>query len=243
MKITILTLFPEVINAFVGHSILKRAQEKEAVVFNVVNLRDFAPDKHHTVDDRPYGGGAGMLLKVDVLVEAIESIEENQGKAHKILLTPSGELLTQAKAIQFAEGTHKHIMLICGHYEGFDARILHFVDEQISIGSYVLSGGEAAAMVITDAVVRLLSGVLKKEDATTQETFWKVDKKLVYEATGDKDALAGSEIIELMEYPQYTRPEDFRGYRVPTILQKGNHAEIKKWQLQQAWENTKKQRI
>lgn len=239
MLITILTLFPQTILPFLESSILKQAQQKKLARFNLINWRDFATDKHKTVDDHPYGGGAGMLLMVEPMVKAIKLAEKKFGPAHKILLSPQGQLWQQAQALRLVQKDPKHLLLLCGHYEGCDERILDYVDEQISIGDYVLSGGEAAAMVVVDSLVRLIPGVLKKESATQQETFMQVDKQELFKLTGDKTVLEQSaEKITLLEYPQYTKPEQFEGKAVPKVLLSGNHQEIHKWRLTQAWKKT-----
>ncbi|MFA6005748.1 MAG: tRNA (guanine(37)-N(1))-methyltransferase [Patescibacteria group bacterium] len=278
MNITVLTLFPEVVEPFLHHSIINRAVEKGLVTFNVVQLRDFAHDKHKTVDDHPFGGGAGMLLKIEPLVEAIEHIEKQFGKAYKIALSPKGTLLTQSWArdrISHLEsriadletnGTDQmndarcvirdHVLLICGHYEGFDARIVDYIDEELSIGNYVLSSGEAAAMVVIDALVRLIPGVLKKEDATVNETFFEIDREELFTITHDPDLqtddsnptftencklkTGNSAKISLLEYPQYTLPREFRGKKVPDVLISGDPKKIREWQIQEAWKETKK---
>lgn len=205
MKIDILTLFPEMFEGPFKHSIVKRAQEKNLVEINTHNLRDWAVSKHKTVDDRPFGGGPGMLLKIEPVHTALEDLRE--GSSQVILLSPQGKTFDQKRAVQLSK--EQHLILISGHYEGFDERIReHLVDEQISIGNYVLTGGELPAMIITDAVVRLIPGVLKKADATEVESHSKEG---------------------YIEYPQYTRPEEFKGWRVPKVLLSGNHAEIEKW--------------
>jgi len=243
MQITILSLFPQVILPFLDHSIIKRAKQKKLVCFDLLNWRDFATDKHKSVDDHPYGGGAGMLLRLEPLVKAIRFAEQKFGPAHKILLSPQGELFNQTKAKQLAGKKVKQLLLICGHYEGFDERVLNYIDEQISIGNFVLSGGESAAMVIVDSLVRLLPGVLKKESATLEETFMQIDKNKLFELTGDKTVLEKpEEKISLLEYPQYTKPEVFENQKVPAVLLSGNHAEIQKWRLLQAWKKTKKRK-
>lgn len=184
-----------------GGSIIKRGLDKGILTINFVNIRDFATDTHKTVDDKPFGGGAGMILKVDVCVAALESA----GKGKRILLSPKGKKLTQKIVRDLS--LENHLILLCGHYEGVDARVEHFVDEQISIGDYVLTGGELPAMVVVDAVSRLLPDVLGNPDSPKDESF-----------TDDT-----------MEYPQYTRPPEFRGHKVPELLLSGNHAEIEKW--------------
>lgn len=214
MKFSIITLFPEVFEPILNSSILKRAQKKGLLEFELVNLRDFGEGRHQVVDDKPYGGGTGMVLKADILAKALASIK----KYDKVILTSaSGKPYKQNLAQKFSK--LDHIVIICGHYEGVDQRFIDkYVGEEISIGDYVLTGGEIPAMAIVDSVTRLISGVLEKPEATAQESF----------SEG------------LLEYPQYTRPQDFEGKKVPKILLSGNHAEIKKWRSQKSLEKTKK---
>lgn len=241
MQITILSLFPQTILPFLNNSILKQAQQKKLASFNLINWRDFAIDKHKTVDDHPYGGGAGMLLMIEPIVKALRFAEKKFGPAYKILLSPQGQLWDQAQARQTVKKQPQHLLLLCGHYEGFDERILEYIDEQISIGDYVLSGGEAAAIVLVDSLVRLLPGVLKKEAATVEETFMQIDKNELFELTKDKTVLKQpGKKISLLEYPQFTKPEVFEGKAVPKVLLSGNHQQIHKWRLTKAWEKTKK---
>lgn len=205
MVIHIVTLFPEMFEGVFSHSIIKRAQEKGAVKINLVQLRDFAVDKHGTVDDKPYGGGTGMLLMPKPIFDAVRSIKRAENS--KVILTSAkGKRLTQEKVRELSK--LDEIIIICGRYEGVDERVAqNLADEEISIGEYVLTGGELPAMVIADCVTRLLEGVLIKPDATTKESF----------------------SDDTVEYPQYTRPEDFEGMKVPETLLSGNHAEIEKW--------------
>lgn len=241
MQITILTLFPQVINSFLNHSIIKRAQQQKKVNFELLSWRDFTTDKHKTVDEHPFGGGAGMLLMVEPIVKALRFAEKKFGPAHKILLSPQGQLWDQKQAKDCVKAKHNHLLLLCGHYEGFDERILDYIDEQISIGNYVLSGGEAAALVLVDSLVRLIPGVLKKKTAIEEETFMTVTKEELYKLTHDQIILEQSEEkISLLEYPQYTKPELFENKAVPKVLLSGNHQQIQKWRLLQAWQKTKK---
>lgn len=212
MKIDVLTLFPEMFSGVFNDSILKRAQERGAVQLNTVNFRDFSTNKHKKVDDYPYGGGAGMLLAPQPIFDAVESVCQNtMSKPRIILMCPQGERFTQAKAEELAKA--EHLIFICGHYEGFDERIReHLVTDELSLGDYVLTGGELAAMVMTDAVVRLLPDVLGKQESHENDSF----------STG------------LLEFPQYTRPVDFRGMTVPSVLTSGNHKEIEKWRHEQS---------
>lgn len=212
MRIDILTLFPEMFEGVFNDSILKRAQERKAVQLNTVNFRDFSENKHKKVDDYPYGGGAGMLLAPQPIFDAVASVCERVEKKPRIILVcPQGERFSQAKAEELA--AEEHLVFICGHYEGFDERIRQYlVTDELSIGDYVLTGGELASMVMTDAIVRLLPDVLGKQESHEDDSF----------STG------------LLEYPQYTRPVDFRGMIVPPVLTSGNHKEIEKWRHEQS---------
>lgn len=226
MEINILTLFPSMFTGPLSESIIKRAQEKNIVKINIINFRDYAEGKHKSVDDTPYGGGAGMVLKVDVLDKAINSIvDKNRSDYHIVLMTPQGTTFNQRVAEKLVK--KDKIILICGHYEGFDERIREYlVNEQISLGDFVLSGGEISAMAITDAVVRLLPGALGHDESSIEETFSLKNENGGY----------------LIEYPIYTKPVEYKGWKVPEVLTSGNHAEIKKWRLRQALEQTKKKR-
>ena len=244
MKITIVTLFPKMIEGFIEDSIIKRAQTKGIVEISIVNLRDFARDAYGTVDERPSGGGAGMVLCVDVLKKALSTITNDQQQAtnSKIVLTSArGPVFNQVKAQNFSK--LNELIIFAGHYEGFDERFSEYIDEEISIGDFILTGGELSAAIICDAVVRLLPGVLKKEDATMEESFYMVPITQVIEVIGDHEKLSalqkkGVTEIQLLEYPQYTRPEEFEGKKVPEILLSGDPKKIKKWQLQKAFEYT-----
>lgn len=221
---TILTLFPEAFPGLLGHSVVGRALEKGLWHLNVTNIRDFATDKHRTVDDTPYGGGAGMLMRPDIVAAAIRAAKAN-GPAHTVFLGPVGERFTQATA-QRLSNLDKPLILLCGHYEGIDQRVLDAeVDETISLGDFVLSGGEGAAQVVLDATVRLLPGVLGAQASLHEESFDIRDPE-----TGEA----------LLEYPHYTRPAVWEGHEVPAVLQNGNHAEIAKWRLEMARVRTKK---
>ena len=206
MKISILTLFPEMFSGPFDHSIVKNAKEKKLVDVNFVNIRNFGIGRHKIVDDKPYGGGHGMILKVDVLEKAITQTKDNQmdKKTQKVvLLSPHGKTFSQKKALEFTK--LKHLILVCGHYEGIDERAKKFVDEELSIGDFITTGGEIPAMLVTDAVTRLIKGVLK-EGVTSDESF-----------------------SSLLEYPQYTKPNTYKNLTVPSILLSGNHGEIKSW--------------
>lgn len=214
MNIHVLSLFPDMFMGVFGSSILKKAQEKGAVTLGVTDIREFAYDKHRQVDDYPYGGSAGMVLKPEPMFEAVEKLSEGR-KPRVVLLCPQGERYTQKKAEEFAQ--EEELILLCGHYEGYDERIREYlVTDEISIGDYVLTGGEIGAMTIVDSVVRLLPGVLGQEASHVNDSF----------STG------------LLEHPHYTRPADFRGMKVPDILLSGHHANIDKWREQQSLKRT-----
>ncbi|MCH7730656.1 tRNA (guanosine(37)-N1)-methyltransferase TrmD [Patescibacteria group bacterium] len=230
MKIDILTLFPEMFRGPFDMSMLKKAKDEGLVEINIHNLRDWTKDKHKTVDDRPYGGGKGMVIRVDIVHDAISNfqfpISNEKKKSKVILLSPQGKVFDQKKAQELFK--LEHLILIAGHYEGFDERIReHLVDEEISIGDYVLTGGELPAMVLVDTVVRLLPGVLEPE-AKEHESF-SLTSNL-------------KPPTSLLDFPTYTRPETFRGWKVPKILLSGNHAEIEKWRKGQALKRTKQKR-
>ena len=224
MLIDIITIFPEVLKPYVNESILKIAQEKGKLEIRLHNLRDYTLDKHRKVDDRPFGGGPGMILTPEPVFRAVEHINQiskskNENKAKIILLTPQGKTLNQKLAEKLSK--RKHLILICGRYEGVDERVREsLIDEEISIGDYILSGGEPAALVLTDSLARLLPGVLGHKDSNVRESFSN----------------------NLLEYPQYTRPADFRGMRVPEVLLSGDHKKIEGWRKQQAVTITKKKR-
>ena len=216
MKITVLTLFPEMF-ASLDESILGRAQREGKLQMNVVNIRDYSEDKHQKCDDYPFGGGAGMVMMAQPIGSAIEAVD-GEHRARRIYLSPKGRTLTQEKVISLAE--EEELVLLCGHYEGVDQRAIDlFIDEEISIGDYVLTGGELPAMVLIDSVTRYVGGVLSPE-SLVQESF--------------------SE--NLLEYPHYTRPVEYRGLTVPEVLRSGNHGEIDKWRREKALEITKKNR-
>jgi len=220
MRIDVLTLFPEMFESPLSHSILKRAQDSGIVDIVLTNIRDFSTDNYRKVDDKPYGGGPGMVMMPGPVFDCFEHVmKQSSEKGRVILLTPQGQKFDQKKALELS--TEKRLVLIAGRYEGIDERIrIGLGAEQISIGDYVLSGGELAAMVIIDAVVRLLAGALGDEDSPKDDSF----------SEG------------LLEYPQYTRPEVFRDMKVPEILLSGDHAKIAEWRRQKALERTKKWR-
>ncbi len=215
MRFDILTLFPNMFD-ILNESILGRAQEKNLININVVNIRDFSKDKHNKVDDTPYGGGAGMVMRADVVYDCYNSVKTDNSKV--IYLSPQGKTLNQDKVKELSK--EKHLILLCGHYEGIDQRVIdEIVDEEISIGDYVLTGGELPAMVLVDSVSRHVEGVLNKE-SIQEESF-----------TDD-----------LLEYPQYTRPEVFLGKKVPEVLLTGHHQNIEKWRKEQSIKITQSKR-
>lgn len=217
MKVDIVTLFPEMLSGPLDESILKRAREKGLVEIRLHGLRDFTRDKHKMVDDRPFGGGPGMVIKPEPVFEAVETLRENDSRV--LMMTPSGKSFTQGEARKLSFVSH--LIVLCGNYEGFDERIRStLVDEVYSIGDYVLTNGALAAMVVVDCVSRLIPGVLGDEESATDESF----------SNG------------LLEYPHYTRPADFRGMEVPEVLMSGHHAEIAKWRHEQSIERTRAHR-
>ncbi|MBF6633334.1 tRNA (guanosine(37)-N1)-methyltransferase TrmD [Microbacterium sp. APC 3898] len=217
MNINVLSLFPPMFEGVFQHSIMKKAQEKNAVSLNVVDIREFADNKRQ-VDDYPFGGGAGMVLKPEPIFNAVESLTQ-ESTPRVILMCPQGERFTQQKAEELA--AEKELVFICGHYEGYDERIReHLVTDEISIGDFVLTGGELAAMTVIDSIVRLLPGVLGNADSPVRDSF----------STG------------LLEHPQYTRPAEFRGWRVPEVLTSGNHGKVDQWREEQTLKRTLERR-
>ncbi len=248
-KITIITLFPQMIRGFFDESIVKRAVDKKLVDLEYINLRDYAVDRYGSVDDRPYGGGAGMVLRMEplyrALKDAIKSDGQSRFKRKTVLTSAKGKLFTQKKAFQYSR--LDHLVLICGHYEGVDERINKYIDEEISLGDFVMTGGEITASAITDAVVRLVPGVLKKDAATKLESFFEIDVSRLIALLGKKGILVtlqnqGVKKVKLLEYPQYTRPEVFRKERVPRELLTGNHKHIEEWRIRKSFELTLKKR-
>ena len=217
MRIEVLTLFPSMFAGPLDESIVKRARQAGLLDLRIHNLRDYAHDRHRTVDDRPFGGGPGMLLKPEPLFEAIETLARDQTRV--ILLSPAGRVFNQAVALELAQADD--LLLVSGHYEGFDERVREqLADDELSVGDYVLTNGALPAMIIIDAVTRLLPGALGDDESSQEESF----------SHG------------LLEYPQYTRPAEFRGLKVPEVLLSGNHAEIARWRREQARERTKERR-
>lgn len=215
MKINILTLFPNMFDGFLTESIIKRAINDEKVEINIIDFRKYSKLNNHQVDDTPYGGGAGMVLMCEPIVDAIEDIKTNDSLV--ILMTPQGKLYKESMAVDFKK--YKHLIIVCGHYEGFDERIRNFIDLEISIGDYVLTGGELPAMVLVDSIVRLLPGVIS-------------DDSLVDESFNDN----------LLDYPNYTKPVDFKGYKVPDVLLSGNHKLINEYRQSERIRKTKEVR-
>ena len=215
MKIDILTLFPSMFDGFINESIIKRAIDKKLVKINIHNIRDYSKDPHKKVDDYGFGGGKGMVLMPQPIFDAIEHLRTNDSKV--ILMTPQGIKYNQEKAYELKN--EKHLIIICGHYEGFDERIRSIVDLEISIGDFVLTGGEIPAMAISDSIIRLLDGVIEKESH-------------VFDSFNDN----------LLDYPVYTHPSDFRGMKVPDVLLSGHHANINNWRREQQLKRTKERR-
>jgi len=205
----IVTIFPEVISAYINSSIVKRAQDKKLIKIDIHNLRDWALDKHKSVDDTSYGGGPGMVMKVEPIFNCLKDLRKENSIV--MLTTPKGEKLVQSKLKEFSQKEDAHYIILCGHYEGFDQRVHEYlVDYQFSIGEYVLSGGELPALVLIDGITRLIPGVLGNEESLISETF----------------------NTDTPDYPQYTKPEIFNGWKVPNVLLSGNHKEIDKWRQQ-----------
>ncbi len=215
MRIDILTLFPSMFDGFLENSIIKRAIEKQQVTINIINFRDYSKDPHKKVDDTPYGGGSGMVLTPQPIIDAVNDLKKDYTKV--ILLTPDGEVYKQEKAYNLSN--EKHIILICGHYEGFDERIRSVVDLELSIGDYVLTGGEIPSMVITDSIVRLLDGVIDKESH-----------------------LNDSFNNNLLDYPTYTKPRVYNGMEVPDVLLSGDHKKIEEYRYEEQLKRTKQRR-
>ena len=219
MRIDVITIFPPLLAGAFEHSIIKRAREQEIVELHVHDLRDYTDDRHRTVDDYPYGGGAGMVMKPEPWFRAVETLRSQNTSGRAVLLTPQGQRLDQALARRLAR--EERLIILCGRYEGVDERVReHLIDEEISIGDYVLSGGEPAAVVLVDALVRLQPGALGSPQSTVEESF-----------------SAG-----LLEYPQYTRPPEFRGWRVPDVLLSGDHGAVERWRRERQIERTRARR-
>ncbi len=226
MKIDIVTLFPEICRAPLSESMMKRAQEKGIVEFHIHNLRGWTTDKHHVVDDAPFGGGQGMVMKPEPIFAAVEDLKQRRADSERqalkiVLMSPAGRRLDQELAAELSQ--ESHLIVLCGHYEGVDHRVIeHLVDLEISIGDYVLTNGAIAAVVLVDAIVRLLPGALGHERSAVDDSF--------------------SHESSHLEAPQYTRPAEFRGWKVPEVLLSGNHTEIAKWRKEQAIKRTRENR-
>ncbi len=218
MHFHIVTIFPQMFGSVMAAGVLRRALERRLIEVSLYDLRDFTSDRHRTTDDEPYGGGPGMVMKIEPLAACLDALERRVGSPRKVLLTPSGALFSQQVALRLA--AERDLVLICGRYEGVDERIACLVDEELSIGDYVLSGGEIAAMVILDCVTRLVPGVLGNEQSPRCESF----------------------VEGLLEYPQYTRPEVFRGLAVPPVLLSGDHGAIQRWRRQESIRRTRERR-
>ena len=223
MRFDILTLFPEMFAGYLGESVLNKAIERGLIEVHLHNIRDWANDRHHSVDDRPYGGGAGMVLMPDIVVPAVEAVRaETDDPGHLVMMTPQGRRYCQTTVEQFS-AEHKRIVLLCGRYEGFDERIrLILKPDEISIGDFVLNGGEVAAMAIVDSVIRLVPDVLGEAASHQQDSFSGPERQL--------------------EYPQYTRPREYRGLEVPPVLLSGNHQEVALWRKRQSLLRTRQRR-
>lgn len=223
MRFDVLTLFPGIFPGYLSQSLLNKAIERALVEVHVHDIRQWSTDKHHKVDDRPFGGGPGMVLRVEPIVECVEDVQRQGDAPGKVvLLTPQGRRLTQEGVEELAEAGR--MVLLCGRYEGFDQRVIDILGpDEISIGDYVLNGGEVAAMVVIDAVIRLLPGVLGHEDSSIDDSF--------------------SQGNRILEFAQYTRPREYRGHQVPEILLTGNHEEIARWRREQSYQRTKQRRI
>ena len=218
LAFNIITLFPQMFASLLGHSILKKAQDKSLIAIHLVDPRSYTTDRHHVTDDYPYGGGQGMVMKPEPLVAAIEDIRRKSPRARVILLSPQGDVFNQRYAARLAQ--EKELVLVCGRYEGVDERVKSFVDEELSVGDYTLSGGEPAANVVIDAVARLIPGVLGNDSSAADDSF----------------------VNGLLEYPQYTRPEDFRGMKVPEVLLSGDHERVDRWRREMSLKLTRERR-
>jgi len=220
MRVDIITLFPSMFKGPFEESMIKRARESGVLEINIHNLREFTHNRHRTVDDAPFGGGAGMIMKIEPILEALEFLKREVSLSSRVmLLSPQGQTLTQDKAKKLAQ--EKNLILLCGHYEGVDERVReHLIDEEISIGDYVLTGGEVAAMVLVEVIVRMIPGVVGKKESIKKDSFYD----------------------SFLDYPQYTRPAEFGGWKVPGVLLKGNHQAIEKWRREKMLEKTWRRR-
>jgi tRNA (guanine37-N1)-methyltransferase len=221
MRFDILTLFPAIFDGYLGQSLLKKGIDAGLISVQLHDIRRWSRDKHHKVDDRPFGGGPGMILQVEPVVECVEAIQQLAEPGHLVMLSPRGRTLNQKIVEELA--TKPRLLLLCGRYEGFDERVFEILQpDEISIGDYVLNGGEAAAMVVIDAVIRLIPGVLGDEESSQHDSF----------SSGNR----------LLEFPQYSRPREYRGHEVPEVLVSGNHEQIARWRREQSYLSTRKRR-
>ncbi len=220
MRVDIITLFPSMFQGPFEESMIKRARESGVLEINIHDLREFTHNRHRTVDDAPFGGGAGMVMKIEPILEALEFLKREVSLSSRVMfLSPQGQILTQDKAKKLAQ--EKNLILLCGHYEGVDERVReHLIDEEISIGDYVLTGGEVAAMVLVEVIIRMIPGVVGKEESVKKDSFYD----------------------SFLDYPQYTRPAEFKGWKVPQVLLKGNHQAIEKWRREKMLERTWRRR-
>ncbi len=249
MNFHIMTLFPEMIESGLNTSILGRAVKAGLICIETANIRDYTNDIHGHVDDYPYGGGAGMVMQAQPIYDCCKALEEKitkegRKKPYVIYMSPAGSVFSQKKAKELAK--KEDLVILCGHYEGVDERVIELIaDEEISIGDYILTGGELSAMVVIDAVSRMVPGVLNNEESGNEESFSVISPKNELTKKGRKEVyeeLADEERLMLLEYPQYTRPEEFMGLKVPEVLLSGHHENILKWRRKQALERTKKRR-
>jgi len=221
MRFDILTLFPAIFDGYLGQSLLKKAIDARLVEVNLHDIRQWSRDKHHKVDDRPFGGGPGMILQVEPVVECVEAVQQLAQPGHLLILSPRGRTLNQKVVEELA--AQPRLLLLCGRYEGFDERVYDILKpDELSIGDYVLNGGEAAAMVVVDACIRLIPGVLGDEESSQHDSF----------SSGNR----------LLEFPQYSRPREYRGHTVPEVLVSGNHEQIARWRREQSYLSTRQRR-
>jgi tRNA (guanine37-N1)-methyltransferase len=226
MRIDVLTLFPAIFSGYLGQSLLKKGIDAGLIDVQLHDIRRWSRDKHHKVDDRPFGGGPGMILQVEPVVECVEAVQQMDNPGHLVMLSPRGRTLNQKIVEEFA--AKPRLLLLCGRYEGFDERVFDILQpDEISIGDYVLNGGEAAAMVVIDAVIRLIPGVLGDEESSQHDSF------------SSSNSSSGN---RLLEFPQYSRPREFRGHEVPEVLVSGNHEQIARWRKEQSYLSTRQRR-
>jgi tRNA (guanine37-N1)-methyltransferase len=236
MRFDILTLFPAIFDGYLGQSLLKKGIDAGLVDMQLHDIRRWSKDKHHKVDDRPFGGGPGMILQVEPVVECVEAVQQFAEPGHPVLLSPRGRTLNQKIVEELA--AKPRLLLVCGRYEGFDERVFDILQpDEISIGDYVLNGGEVAAMVVIDAVIRLIPGVLGDEESSQHDSFSRSNFSRSNSSSGNSSS--GN---RLLEFPQYSRPREFRGHEVPEVLVSGNHEQIARWRREQSYLQTRKRR-